>query len=438
MPEIQRNPLLFFLSVTQQYGDLVKFRFAFWDSYIANHPEYIKHILVDNYRNYSKKTFDYRLLRILVGNGLLTSEGDSWLSQRRLIQPAFHRQKITGFGQIMVESAGKMLDEWQVYAQNRQPFDVSAEMMRLTLRIVGKALFGQDLNRETGLVGDAFTTANMDISKRIRSLFSAPLSLPTPRNRRFHQAIRTMDQVVQEIIQKRRAELERGALPGEDINLLTILLLAKDEKTGESMDDDQLRDEVKTLLLAGHETTANALSWAWYLLSKNPEAGHKLRAELNQVLGDRLPNTQDLPSLPYTRMVVQETLRIRPPAWIVSRLAEHEDEIGGYRIPAGSHISISPYIMHHHPGFWENPEGFDPERFTPDRSANRPAYVYFPFGGGQRMCIGRDFALTEASLILASVASRFRLDLVPGRPVDMEPSITLRPRDGIWVTAHPA
>ncbi len=215
-----------------------------------------------------------------------------------------------------------------------------------------------------------------------------------------------------------------------------MLLLAKDEKSGESMNDDQLRDEVKTLLLAGHETTANTLSWAWFLLSRHPEVNRCLQAELSQTLGGRLPNMDDLSDLPYTRMVIQETLRLRPPAWILSRLAENEDELGGYHIPTGAHVTVSPYFMHHHPGFWENPEGFDPERFTPQRSANRPAYAYFPFGGGQRMCIGRDFALTEATLILASIASRYRLDIVPGQTAEMEPSITLRPRDGIWMTIH--
>jgi len=261
-------------------------------------------------------------------------------------------------------------------------------------------------------------------------MFAMPERIPTPRNRRFLVARRKLDEAVYRLIAGRRRS-------GEDTgDLLSMLLAARDEETGEGMSDRQLRDEVVTILIAGYETTADALAWTWYLLGTHPEAGARLHAELAAVLAGRVPAVEDLPQLPYTRMVLQEAMRLYPPAWGLLRQAREDDEIRGYRIPARARIVISQYVVHRHPGFWEEPEQFDPERFAPGRAASRPPFAYFPFGGGQRMCIGNNFAMMEAQLILATVAQRYRLDLVPGHPVEPEPLITLRPRHGVLVTLH--
>lgn len=429
LPEIQRNPLEFLTCLAREYGDVAKFRFAFFKGYLVSHPEAIKHILQDNNRNYNKDNFDYKMLKPVVGEGLLTSDDDLWLRQRRLIQPAFHRQRIQAFGSVMTETTLEMLERWHKLAAQGEPIDAAIEMMRLTLRIVGKALFGQDIGREADVVGKAFAAVNADISARFRTLLSPPLFLPTPGNRRLQASIRALNELVNGIIQARRAAFAAGERGGTD--LLAMLLEAQDEESGEHMSDRQLRDEVMTLLLAGHETTANNLSWTWYLLSQHHQEEARLHAELGQVLGGRLPEVADLANLPYTRRVVQEALRLYPPAWILSRKAIQADELCGYAIPANAVVEMSPYIMHHHPRYWDDPAAFDPERFTEQRAAGRPAYAYFPFGGGPRLCIGRDFALLEAQLILATVAQRFRLRLVPGHPVELEPLVTLRPKYGL-------
>ncbi|RPI30751.1 MAG: cytochrome P450 [Chloroflexota bacterium] len=430
MPDIQRGPLDFFMSTARQYGDFVRFRFFLWDAYLVSDPASIKHVLQENNRNYNKQHVDYQMLKPLVGEGLLTSDGSEWLSQRRLIQPAFHKQRIQGFATVMTTAAEEMLDRWQRRVDPTQPLDITSEMMRITLSIAGKTLFSQDIRAEAGTVSKAFTILSEDISTRLRSPFAIPLSIPTPRNRRFHAAKQMLDEVVDEIILSRRQELASGSTAHSN-DLLTMLLTARDEDTGEGMDDALVRDEVSTLLLAGHETTANTLSWTWYLLSENPAIRQRLQRELKDVLGGRMPTMDDLPDLSYTRKVIQEAMRLYPPAWIVSRKAVQEDEIGGYHIPANAVIEMCTYVVHRHPKYWENPDIFDPERFDPERSAARPAFAYFPFGGGPRLCIGRDFAMIEAQLLLAAVASRFSLELKPGHPVEPEPYVTLRPRYGL-------
>jgi cytochrome P450 len=433
-PDVDRDPLGTLTAISRQYGDVVRYRFLIWYGHLVNRPDFIKQVLVDNNHNYSKNTVSFRGLRPLVGNGLLTSDGDFWLRQRRLMQPAFHKQQIDRFSRMMTETAERTLKDWFDHGYTQKPFNVANEMMRLTLSVVGQALFSQDLSSAANTVGPAFTEASEGISQRMRSAFQLPLSLPTPRNRRMTAAIQQLDRVVHQIIQQRRSDLDAGRTVEDD--LLTVLVKAQDETSGQGMTDQQLRDEVMTLLLAGHETTANTLSWTWYLLSQHPEVNRKLQAELRSVLNGRAPVLEDLANLPYNRMVIQEAMRLYPPAWFISRLAEEEDEIGGYTIPAQSMVSFSPYLMHHHPDFWDNPEGFDPERFSPENSAIRPGYAYFPFGGGPRLCIGRDFAMTEAQLVLATIASRLRLDLVPGKTVVPDPLITLRPSGGVWVMAR--
>ncbi len=422
---------LFALNNMQQYGKICHYHILRWPVYLMSHPDYIKHVLQDNHRNYGKDTFAYRALRLILGYGLVTSEGAFWLRQRRLAQPAFHRQRIEAFGAIMTHATHAMLDRWAQVAETEQVFDVAQEMSRLTLRIAGETLFNIDLTDEADEVGRALTLGLQEVTSRLTRPLALPLVVPTPQNRRFIRARDTLDQVVYGIIAERRcADVDRG-------DLLSMFMLAEDEETGERMNDQQLRDEIMTMMLAGYETTANALIWTWYVLAQHPEVEAKLAAELADVLDGRVPTIADLPNLPYTLMVIQESMRLYPPVYMFSRSAMQDDEIGGYRVPAGTTVSMSPYAIHRHPDFWDQPETFDPERFTPDRIAERHRFAYIPFAAGPRQCIGNTFALTEAQLVLATVAQRYRLRLVDGHPVEPRAAITLRPRYGIQVTLHP-
>jgi len=371
--EIQRDPLGFLIR-TQKLGEVVRLRFLFSPAYLISHPESIKYVLQEHARNYNKDLITYTMFKPMLGQGLLINDGPSWLHQRRLMQPAFHRTRLTTYGTLMTDATVAMLERWQACSEGGMPLNMAEEMMRLTLRIVGQALFTLDLNQEVGTVGYAVTTVLELFGDYVFRPFP-PLGVPTPRNRRLQRAIHALDQVVYRLIAERRT------LQTEGRDLLAMLLLAQDEETGQGMNDRQVRDEVMTLLLAGHETTANTLTWTWYLLSQSPEIERRLHAELNEVLGGRVPTVADLPELEYTRMVIEEALRLYPPAPILSRKAIAADELRGYPIAANSMIMISPYAVHRHPALWEEPEQFDPERFTPERSAARPAYAYFPFGG---------------------------------------------------------
>lgn len=429
--DIRRDPLRFGLTMTQQYGDIVRIRFLFWSAYLVNHPDGIKHVLQENQRNYNKDIYPYKMFKPLLGSGLVTNNGESWLHQRRLMQPAFHRKRLDTFGALTTDATVAMLDRWKDIVERDQALDVAAEMLRVTLCIVGRALFNIDLSDETHTVGQAVTTVNKLLSEYLYAPFP-PLNVPTPRNRRFQAACRTLDQVVHGIITLRR---QQNTDTGD---LLSMLLVVHDEETGQGMNDQQVRDEVMTLLIAGHETVSTALTWTWYLLSQHPEVERRLHTELDEVLGGQMPTVDHLAKLSYTRMVLEEVLRLYPPAWVFGRKAIADDEIGGYFIPANSMIVLSPYMTHRHPAFWEAPEVFDPERFTPERSAGRPHYAYFPFGGGPRICIGSSFALMEAELVLATIAQHYRLHLVPAHPIEPEALLSLRPQYGLPVTLHPS
>lgn len=423
---IQRDPLQFLTELTRTYGDIAFIRFLVWPVYVVNHPDFIKQVLQEHHRSYNKDNFDYRLLRPLLGKGLLTNDGASWLQQRRLIQPTFHRQRLAAFGSPMIEATLAMLERWERCAERGEVLDVASEMMRLTLRIIGQALFSLDLSTQVTTVGQALRSANDYLSAPF-----PPLFVPTPRNRRLQTALRRLDALVYDLITARRQSQQ------DTPDLLSLLLAVRDEQTGEGMNDRQIRDEVITLLLAGHETTAVALCWTWYLLAQHQECEQRLHAEVDAVLGGRLPTVEDLPHLPYSRMVLEEALRLYPPAWSFSRNALADDELGGYHLKAGSIVLLCPYTTHRHPAFWELPEVFDPLRFTPERVAARPHYAYFPFGGGPRLCIGSAFAMMEAQLILTAVAQRYRLCLGTDARIEPEPLITLRPRGGIPMLLKP-
>lgn len=432
MSEIQNNALNFYTRVALDYGEVVHLQAGPFPMYQLNHPDHIQYVLQDNNRNYDKNNFGNDLLRAPLGNGLLTSDGDFWRRQRRLMQPAFHRQRIMALGEMMTAATAQMLERWRPYAQNGQALDLPHEMMHLTLSIISQALFTRETGRDAETVSRAATILVEHLGWKFVTLFPPPDWAPTPRNLRYRRAMRELDEIVYRIIGERRQH------PTEANDLLALLLETRDEDTGEGMTDKQLRDEVMTMYLAGHETTAVALAWTFYLLSKHPAVERQLRAEVTQTLKGRTPTMADLPSLPYTRMVLDESMRLYPPAWAVSRRNIQADEIGGYHIPANSFVFFSPYVMHRHPQYWDNPEGFDPERFAPENEKSRPRYAYFPFGGGPRQCIGNIFALAEAQLILTQIVQSYHLSLVPGQPIEPAPLVTLRPRDGLQMMVKDA
>lgn len=425
----RRDPLAFLTRLARDYGDVVQVGFGTQQFVLINHPDYIRDLLVTNHRNFHKGRGLERA-KALLGNGLLTSEGDFHRRQRRLAAPAFHRQRVEAYGAVMVEYTVKMLDRWQ----SGTVLDLDQEMMRLTLAIAGTTLFRSDVEGEAQEIGAALT----DIMEAFR-IFQLPLAellerLPLPSVRRFERSRARLDKTIYRMIAERRAS-------GEDRgDLLSMLLHARDELgDGGGMTDAQVRDEALTILLAGHETTANALTWTLYLVSQHPEVEAKLQAELDMVLGGALPTVDDLPRLPYTRMVLTEGMRLYPPAWIIGRRALDDCEIGGYHVPAKTIVAMSQWVMHRDPRYYTNPERFDPERWTQDSESSgqnqRPKFAYFPFGGGPRTCIGESFAWMEGTLCLATILQHWRLRVVPGHPIATKPLITLRPRYGMRMVA---
>jgi cytochrome P450 len=426
--EMRRDPLGYLARVAP-LGDVVRMRFG-RSVYLLNHPDHARRVLHENHVNY-RKSFFYARMKPLVGEGLLTSEGSDWKRKRRLAQPAFHRERLAGFVAIMSRHTAAMLDRWDHAAARGAPLDVAAEMMKLTLTVVGHALFGQDMLGEADRAGRALTTALRITNERFFALVYLPPWLPTPANLRFAAAMRVLDGLVTEIVAARR-----GGAPRDD--LLGMLMEARDEAEGEAgLTDGELRDEVMTMVLAGHETTANALTWAFHLLAGAPHVDAALAEEARRALGGRAAALEDLPRLDLASRVHQEAMRLFPPAWIFGREALAPDRFGPYAVPAGTAVSISPYLLHRDPRFWDAPERFDPDRFLPAAVAGRHKYAYLPFAAGPRMCIGNAFATMEMQVVLAMVASRYRLTPVPGRAVELDPSVTLRPRRGLWMNVVP-
>jgi cytochrome P450 len=423
LPAVRRNPTSVFLDAARRYGEVSYFKIGPRHGFLVTNPADIRHVLQDNARNYRKSPL-YDKLRVLVGNGLLTSEGDFWLRQRRIAQPAFHRQRIAALAGVMAEAARDAAAQWETIAAAGRPVDVDEEMMRLTRTVVLRTLLGADLGPFSDAVDDAWRILNQQIGESFWSLGLTDW-WPSAKRRRFHAARAVLRGAVDHVIAERRRNASDGA------DLLSMLMTARDEETGEAMTDEQLRVEVTTFLLAGQETTSLALTWIWYLLSQHSGAQRRLEDEIDAELHGRSPEYGDLVNLPYTRMVIDEAMRLYPPAWGFSRQALGDDQVGGFRLPRGWLVFVIPYVLHRLPAFWNNPDAFDPERFTPERSADRPKFVYLPFGAGPRQCIGNQFALIEAHLVLATLAQRYRLHLVPGHRVDPWPLITLRPRFGM-------
>jgi cytochrome P450 len=422
----------FAFNMWRRYGDIVRIRFFSWPGYLLSHPDHVKHVLHDHHRNYNKQSPLLDAFRLFFGNGLFTNNGESWLHQRRLMQPAFHHKRLAHFGTVMTDTTLAMLAHWQ--DAGSQPLDIPLEMTRLTLRIAGLTLFNLDLSNDADLVGHTFSVILPQLVKYAFLPFP-PLWVPTPGNRRLQAGLETLNQVVYDMISQRRKHLTDSGMETGD--LLSMLLAARDEETGEGMNDQQVRDEVMTLLLAGHETTSAALTWIWYLLSQHPEVEQRLHEEVDRVLGGQPPTVDCLGDLPYTRNVIQEAMRLYPPAFYIIRHTMADDEIGGYAVPANSIIFLMAHRVHRHPAIWEDPERFDPERFTEERSASRPRFAYIPFGGGPRICIGNSLAMMEAQLVLATVVQHYCLRLVPGHPVEPRMVLTTRPRHGLPMMLQP-
>ncbi|MCA9535611.1 MAG: cytochrome P450 [Myxococcales bacterium] len=422
-----RDPLTSFLKLREAHGDVVRLQFGTLTAHLVSDPSLVQAVLQDRARIYGKQTRGMKQLRLALGEGLLTSEGDFWLRQRRIAQPAFHRKRIDALTPAMIEAGERAR---ATFVPGRV-FDLHEAMMRLTLDVVATTLLGSGIaEREARVVGAAVDFITAESNRRLRNPFQLPLSVPTPQNRTFLRHRANLDAIVFRMIEQRR----RSGVMGDD--LLSLLLHATDPETGEHMSDAQLRDEVMTIFLAGHETTANALSWAFVQLSRHPAVAQRLKQELDTVLAGRSPTLEDLPALVYTRQVLDEVMRLYPPAWTIARSPTEDDELGGYFIPRGSLVFVSPWVVQRHPALFPNPEGFDPERFAPGtKLAHR--FAYFPFGGGPRLCIGRTFALVEATLLLATLAQHHRFDLVPGFPVVPESAVTLRPAGGLSMIAIP-
>jgi cytochrome P450 len=426
LPAIRRDPVGVFMRGALRFGDVVYFRIGPRRGYLLTNPEDVRHVLQDNARNYHKSPL-YDKLRLFLGNGLLTSEDDLWLRQRRIAQPAFHRQRMTALAGVMAEAARDAAARWQPFASAGQPVDVDEEMMRLTRTVVVRALLGADLGPFTSTIDQAWAIVNQHVGESFWSLGFAD-GWPTRKNRRFQAARAVLRGAVDHVITERRRA------PSDSADLLSMLMSARDEETGEAMTDEQLRVEVTTFLLAGQETTSLALTWTWYLLSQNARARQRLEGELDVVLDGRPPEYPDLANLPYLRMVIDEAMRLYPPAWGFSRQALADDRIGGFLLPRGWLAFVIPYVLHRLPAFWTDPDAFEPERFSPERSADRPKFAYIPFGAGPRQCIGNQFALIETQLIVATLAQAYRLQLVPRHRAEPWPLITLRPRYGMPMT----
>ncbi|MDX1960804.1 MAG: cytochrome P450 [Leptospiraceae bacterium] len=420
---IKSDPIGFYTSMLKNYGDLIGSSFLGLNFIIVNDPIIIRYILQENSFNYHKSIF-YKELALLVGKGLLTSEGAEWKKNRRLAQPAFKKSMVEGFTKIFAEEAEVLEKEWQTF--RAKPIDISKSMMKVTFNIVGRTLFGTRLEEESKIVDENLSLALELIMDRIQSIFRFPLWVPTPKNLKLKKALNAMDKVVFKIINTRKESQERVN------DLLDTLLYSRDEETGEGLSIQQIRDEVITFLLAGHETTANALTWTFYLLSEHPEIYQKVLKEIREnVPKNGGIDISHISKLELTEKVLKESLRLYPPAWVIERKLVNNDTIGGYPALVGDMVSISIYHLHRNPKYWSDPEVFNPERFTKEEEDKRHNFAYLPFGGGPRVCIGNNFAFTEAMIILATLLRSFEPKLEPNFKVEKEPLITLRPKNGM-------
>lgn len=419
----QRDPIGMFERLALLGGDAGGLSFGPYKYLVVHTPELVQQLLVANAKSYFKSP-SYRGLKMILGNGLITSEGDFWKRQRKLAQPAFHRERLAKLAEAMVRDTADMLLEWRRAGEG--PFDLHDQMMRLTLRIVGHTLFSTDVSEDAGRVGEAFSVAIERANVESLSLFPIPDWVPLRGNVQFRAAMKVLDGLVHRIIAERRAMPESE----HPHDLLSMLMSARDDD-GQGMSDTQLRDEVMSLVGAGHETTANALSWTFYVLGDHPEAAARVAEEARAVCGDREPTFADVPKLTYTKRVVEESMRLYPPVWAIERIAREDNVVGDIKVPKGTLVGVVPWCVHRDPRNWPDPERFDPDRFLPEAVEARHRYAYLPFGAGPRVCIGNSFAMMEAQLLLAMIAREFHMERAPWRRVQPEPSVTLRPKQGL-------
>ena len=408
-----------------EYGDFMCWR-GFYDVYLVNHPDFVRPVLSQNSEHFSKRTIDYRVLARVMGNGLVSNDGPHWVRQRKLMQPLFSNRNVNGFDQTINTLTSELMTQWDARVGDETIW-VDREMGKLTFQIVGATLFGSDIEQHADEVAEILEVVNMQ-TQEMRALMTLYSWIPTPYNIKWKRAMKRLNKIVYGMIAARR----RDGVGDNDI--LDRLINARDEDTGEGMDETQMRDEVVTLMLAGHETSANALAWTLYLLASHPEVEAQLTEALASTLNGVPATAADLPEIPYLKQVVQESMRLYPPVWAYARRSEQKEEFDGYVLPARAYVGVVPYALHRHPEFWPDPERFDPERFQPNRSESRHSYCYLPFAAGPRTCIGASMAMLETQLVLAQIVQRFKIRLVPDHPIETIAKVTLKPRFGMPVT----
>jgi cytochrome P450 len=419
----RRDALGLLVESHRRYGDVVRFRLGPTVVHLLAHPDHIAHVLLERQPNYDKDTRSSRQIRRVTGTGLLTSNGSAWLRHRRLMQPAFHARRVASFVEIMSRSADVMLDRWRAAEERGEVVDVQSAMMRLTCTIVARALFGADVTADLDMIEQAATEVMLATYRGVERIVPVPSWLPTTPNARFRHALAELNALIERLVDDRQLR------SGHD--LISMLAEAKDEDGNAGLSREEICEEALTLLLAGHETTANALAWTFALLAEHPDEAAAVRAEVAHVLAGRAPTPADLGRLSRTGRVIREAIRLYPPIWIMERHVREDDEVAGFQLPSGSMVVLCPYVTHRHAAFWSDADRFDPTRFEEPRVSQRHDQAYIPFGAGQRLCIGAPFAMTEAQVILSMVLQRFTLERVERTPLVAQPGITLRIHGGL-------
>ena len=419
------EPHLVFHEMLREHGDFMRWR-GLYEIYVVNHPDFIRPVLSRGHEHFSKRIIDYRVMSRVMGTGLVTSDGPLWAGQRRLMQPVFSNRNVAGFDETINGLTSTLMSRWDARTGG-EIVRIDREMAGLTFRIVGATLFGADIERHSGEVAEILEIINLR-PQELRGLMTLVSWIPTPHNLKWRRALKRLDRIVHDVIAARR----RAGSSGDDI--LGRLLGARDEETGKGLDQTQIRDEMVTLMLAGLDTSAHALTWTLYLLATHPEVESRLVEHLAAHLKGALATAADLPRLPYLKQVVQESMRLYPPVWAIARRAEQEVPFGEHVLPAKAYVAVIAYALHRHPEFWPDPDRFDPDRFDPDRAGARHSYCYLPFGAGPRTCIGAGMAMLEIQLVLAQIVQRFRVHVVPDHPIETLAKVTLKPRYGMPVT----
>lgn len=427
VPQLLQKQMGFFVDAWKEHGDIYELDLGLITAVIVNHPDYARHVLLDNWRNYGKGGEMYDSIRTFVGNSVLTMENEAWKKRRRILQPQFHRQHLAGLTDLMVETIDECFTEWDKYAETGEAFDVSAEFNKITMTVILRAMFGRDL--QTDLLDEIADTLSYVIDYILAMLVTGKIPdwIPFTGKKRYQDALNEFDTFLYDIIEQRRNSSD------ERNDLLAMLLNLVDEETGEGLSDIELRDETATVFAAGYETTSVAMTWGLHQLTENPEIADKLAQSVDDGLSGKLPAFENFRELGYARQVMEETMRLYPPAYFVPRQAIDRDIIGGHRIDAGQLVFVMTLIIQQHPDFWDNPQAFDPERFATDNTESLHPLAYLPFGAGQRKCVGQDFALIEGTLILSQFAQRYRVLPVPEKKAETALSITLGNKDGVWI-----